>query len=409
MDSASLIVSFKDGMSRSGKTVRLGNQIILPPGAGIERHDLSQNIQGITSLYSMLTQVNQSSIGIKRPGLSVIAHDDKSSRTARGESISAANEVQLEKIDVSLYYCYIDMLYQKMVGRVFKQHDSVSKAFIDRCVERGVPKELLEIDRWEISAPRAVGGGSAVMKSLTTQELLSIAAFIPTELGKRNLIKDYVEARGGPESVQRYFPPFEDERMPTKAKQIAQLENNDLEQNQKCIVSVDDYHPNHLSVHLQYFTGYFQQVLQTQEPESIIKAMQIMEGISTHIQQHLAYLSTSDIHKGEFNKAKDEFKQLTEIMTQIQVFGREIIQKRQQEQAKQQKAMQEQMRKGQDAEIEKERYKIDVDAQLRALKEQSNDEIRRIKAAHGMQIDEMLAQHKMQMKELESGLNQGER
>lgn len=386
MDSASMVVAFKDGTARKGKTLRLGNQIILPPGAGLETNNLSQNLTGITQMYGLLTNVNQSSVGVKRPGLGVVANNDVSKYTARGAGIQAIEEVELEKTDISLYYKQVDMLYMEMGKRIFAGKEDDTKKFIERCVTRGVPEELVtDAMAWDFRAPRGIGSGSAVMKSLTSQDMLSIAPYLP-EMGKRAVIEDFIEARGGPESIDRYYPPFEDDTMPSKSNQIANLENNDMVRGDKSIVSVDDLHVAHLDTHFPLVMGKLAEVAQNPDFESLGQALQSSGVFIEHISTHLAYLKGDRLHASQYNEYAEKLKGLIQQAQQIEEAFKVMLKRQKAAQKEQQEAMEEMAKRGDATELQKKMMEIKAEQEFRVLKEQHNHAVRVAKAQNSIKL-----------------------
>ena len=402
MDSASMIVAFKDGTGRKGKTLRLGNQIILPPGAGLETNNLSQNLNGITQMYGLLSQVNQSSVGVKRPGLGNIAKADTQNYTARSANMQVMEEMELEKIDVALYYAQVDMLYRQMGKRILQGKDKDAKTFRKRCVDQGVPKELLsDIDAWDFKAPRGIGSGSHVMKNITTQDMLSIAPYLP-EMGKRAVIEDFIEARGGAESVNRYYPPFEASNMPTKSSQIANLENNDLIEGKRSIVSVDDMHVKHLETHMPYAMQQADRVLKNPQPEFIQEAMKAAPVFIEHVSNHLGFIKGDKLHAKDFKKYSQALKQLMKLVDEIQKIASKLAKDQENRARAEQEQLQAMAERGDQTEMQKKLMEIKAEQEFKILKEQHNHEVRVAKAKHGMEIAEAKAMNEMRLQQLKT-------
>ena len=408
MDSASMVVAFKDGTSRKGKTLRLGNQIILPAGAGLETNNLSQNLNGITSIYGLLTQVNQSSVGVKRPGLSSITGTDVQKYTARGAGIQAIEEVELEKTDIALYYRQVDMLYMEMGNRIFAAKEADSKLFRQRCIERGVPEELMkDTDAWEFKAPRTIGSGSTVMKNMTTQEMLSIAPYLP-EMGKKAVIEDFIQARGGPESVTRYYPPFEDDTMPSKSNQIANLENNDMIRGQQSIVSVDDLHATHLDTHFMFFGERIKEARANFNEQSISAVMDAAGPFIQHISTHLQFIKGDRLNAGAYDEFSEQLKELMNIIKEFENAYQDIA-KQQQAQAKaQQEQMQAMIDKGDQTELQKAMMEIKAEQEFKVLKEQHNHQVRVAKAQNSMKLAQAKALNDIELARVRAANEKGE-
>lgn len=386
MDAQSLILSFKDGQKR-GKTLRLGNTIMLPSGGQLQQHHIEQNLQAATGVYSLLTQVNQSSIGAKRPGLSAVAKDTVA-KTRAADTRDAIEEVQLEATDIALYYTQADMLYEQMCIRIFASQSAEAKEFRDRCKKRGVPEKLLsESERWRFTAPRTIGSGSKVIRHITTQEMLSVAPYLP-EAGKRNVIEDFIESRGGPAAVNRYYPPFEDDTMPTRSHQHAQMENSFMIKGDAMIVSIDDWHPTHLDAHFAFVEEYVGKVLQGDPQDELPQIMQAVNMFLDHIGNHMAYLKNDDLHASQLGQYHSRLKELIKHIRGIEQAYRAWVVEMKKREAEQQKQLEELQARGDQAEVMKKMMEIQADVQFRKYKEDHNHEARMIKAVHGMQLAE---------------------
>ena len=407
MDSASMVVAFKDGTSRKGKTLRLGNQIILPPGAGLETNNLSSNLNGITSVYGLLTQVNQSSVGVKRPGISAIGGADVQKYTARGAGIQAIEEVELEKTDIALYYRQVDMLYMEMCNRIWGAKEEDSKEFRKRCIDRGVPEQLMkDSNAWEFKAPRAVGSGSHVMKNLTTQDMLSIAPYLP-EMGKRAVIEDFIEARGGPDAVTRYYPPYENEAMPTKSNQIAHLENNDLVQGQTCIVSTDDLHVPHLQTHFDFINNVLNEAEQNVTEETVIKIMTMAPAFLQHASTHLQYIKGDRLHANAFAGFSEALDDIIKRVKDFEKIANQIQEQKEVQARAQQQQLQAMAERGDATELQKHMMEVKAEQEFKVLKEQHNHAVRVAKAQNSIKLAQAKAINEIELAKVRAANEKG--
>lgn len=390
MDSASLIVSFKAGQANRGKTIRMGSQIYLPPGAELARNETGRNIQGLTYMHQLLTAISQSSVGQKRPGITALSQDDKGKNTARGETINATNEAKMEKMEINFYYKQWDLLYSIMGPRIFKFKDAESRAFKERCIEKGVPEKLMNAKYWKFKAPRLIGHGSATMKHLLTQDLLQIASHLP-QIGKQNLIQDFIAARGTPDHVDRYYPVHEDGAIPTRAHQMAQFENNDLMQSQNCIVSTEDWHVIHMEVHLDFFMSYGQKVVQSGDPNMVMEAVKAIGVIVDHMGNHMAYLKGDELHEAKFPELQQRFKKFIQMVKAIQGAAQSIEEDQKKQAMEKQKELEELQARGDQAEIQKHIIDAQQEMQFRMYKEDHNHHARMIKLEHSLELAERKA------------------
>lgn len=395
MDASSLVISYQAGTARSSRSVRLGNEVLLPPGAKLEQNRVDRNLQGTTGIYSLMTQVNQANIGIERPGLGVLAKDDASKHTARGESIAAIKEARLEKQDVNLYYSQLDLFYEQLMKRILSSDEKDAVAFRTRLVDRGIPSKMLSPEYWDFKAPRIIGGGSSVMRNIVTNELLAIAPHLP-EIGQRELLADHLEARVSPETILRYLPTFDPDAIPTQSHQFAQLENNDLVEGRACIVAVDNWHVTHATTHLDYFESYVSRFFENPDEQKLPETMSALSVALDHIGSHLAYLQGDEMHESKMAELENRLKALVGQVKKVQQHYQAFVQQQRKAQEEENARIKEAIEKGDTAELQKELAKIQADKELRIYKENQNHEVRVAKAKHGMMISEALAASKIE-------------
>lgn len=392
MDSQAMILSFTDGKARNEPMLRFGNVVMLPTGGKLEQHSSGQNIEAATGMYALLTQVNQTGQGIRRPGIASMIQNDTAQKTARADTRQAIEEVELGTTEIKLYYRQLDMLYKETCRRIWKLPDPELKAFRNACIERGVPEKLMtEFERWKIQAPRLLGAGSKSLRHLTTSENLLVAGQAP-EAGKREMLRDFVEARGGFEAVDRYFPNVEDGVTPTRSHQMAQIENTLMTQGSGMIVSIDDWHTTHLESHLPWLDQYVTNAIQSGDQNAVIQAMTAAQMLLDHIGNHMAYLKGDDLHASQFSQFNQQLKEIIPKVRNIQKAYMEIQAQQQAAEAEQQQKYKELQERGDQAELMKNLAEIQADVELRKYKEDQNHQARLTKMIHSMQLAEAQTQ-----------------
>lgn len=392
MDSQSLILSFSEGKQRNESMLRLGNAIMLPTGAKLEQHSNVHNVEAATSMYGLLTQVNQSGQGIRRPGIATMIGNDTAQKTARADTRQAIEEVELGTTEIKLYYKLLDMLYKETCRRIWIGKGSELKEFRNQCIERGVPEQLMnEFNRWRFRAPRLLGAGSKSMRHMTTQENLAIAAHVP-ETGKKEIIRDYIEARGGVDAVNRYYPADEDATTPTRSHQMAQIENTLMRQNSGMIVSVDDWHVPHLTSHFPYLDELVTRAIQSGDQELVTETVRSSQLFLDHIGNHMSYLKGDDLYAAQFGQFNTMLKQIIPKIRNIQSAYRAIVEQQKAAQRAENEKIQQLIERGDQTELAKHMAEIHADVALRQYKEDHNHQARLSKLAHSMQLAEMETQ-----------------
>lgn len=392
MDSQSMILSFAEGKQRTESMMRLGNAIMLPTGAKLEQHSNFHNIEAATSMYGLLTQVNQSGQGIRRPGIAAMIGNDAAQKTARADTRQVIEEVELGTTEIKLYYKQLDLLYKETCRRIWSGTGSELSAFKNNCIERGVPEQLMkDFTLWRFRAPRLLGAGSKAMRHMSTQENLAIAAHVP-ESGKKEIIRDYIEARGGVDAVNRYYPADEDATTPTRSHQMAQIENTLLRQGNGMIVSVDDWHVPHLMSHFPYLDEMVTQAIQSGDQNLVSGAMRSSQLFLDHVGNHMAYLKGNDLYAAQFGQFNAMLKQVIPKIRNIQSAYNAIVEQQKAAQRAEQEKLQQLIERGDQAEMAKHMAEIQADVAIRQYKEDHNHQARLSKLVHSMQLAEMETQ-----------------
>jgi hypothetical protein len=144
--------------------------------------------------------------------------------TAYEAQLRASDQSKLGRTQLNHYYNQLDWLYQEKFKRAanpelngFMPGGREAVKFRSACQNRGVPPHALQKIR-HVKATRTVGQGSQFMRQQALQQLLAVAAMIPNESGKTNIMEDYVAAVAGQSMVRRYMPR---EETPQMVDQIA--------------------------------------------------------------------------------------------------------------------------------------------------------------------------------------------
>jgi len=403
-----LVEPSNEAQKEKVRMVRVGPISVMPTGYNVIPHgSFEPNLQGLIGIKGLLDANLNRNIGLQRPKVTE-TEKTPTEKTVGELRMKATAEAKLEKSDINMYYIQWDHLYKEVLRRVLNpsltkvddSHES-AKEFMDACVDRGVPKELLKIDSLTITAKRAIGFGSPVMKSLITADILSVSPYFD-ERGKDNAIRDYVSARAGVHGVNRYKPAQDRNKIPSQEHTIASLENNDLREGSDVIVGVDQPHVIHLLVHMQPLVQSAQAYTQGQI-QNVQGLFQYFDAALKHVAKHLDYLVDDPARRNEYLSFRKQFAELIRIHSTLQAQVKKLAKQRQQQQQQQAELMKRAQDNVQDEKLKVELAKIQADLQLKIIKEENNNAIRETKAIHGMQIKEMIAQQDIRIKASEAG------
>jgi len=407
MTSATILLQpTNDAQKERLRMVRVGPFSIMPAGYNVIQHGSFQpNLQGLVSVHNLLSANLNQNNGMYRPD---VTQEEKTPQAMNQQELRnrATKEAKLEKADINVYYTQWDCLYtevlRKMLNPSLTDADpggKEAKAFIKRCLDRNVPRELMKPDMLTIMARRAIGFGSPVMQSMITADILSVSACFD-EKGKDNAVRDYVSARAGQRAVKRYKPARNRNEIPDNDASIAALENNDLREGQECLVGVDQPHVLHIIRHIAPLVQIAEAYINGEiNPES---AYVYLQTALRHISQHLDFISTDPSRQNEYRSFMTTFTELTRISDTMTKQAKRIQQQRQKEAEENAATVEQARQQSQSGDMQAKLMKVQGDLQLRAMKEEGNQRVREAKALHGMQIAEMKARHDMMIREMEA-------
>lgn len=185
----------------------------------------------------------------------VFSNPTRAERTRFEVEAALEQSSRLSMTSMNLFYPSLTRLLRESLRRATDpDYDSTDggweevQAFRQRCIERGVPEEVLfSLDHSRTRAVRAVGNGSIGSQVTSLRNLMELMPSFD-EVGRKNVLYDRVAAEVGYDQVERYVSQV-DER-PTQDQKIAELENFMLLQGGMISVSSIDLPMAHLNVHL---------------------------------------------------------------------------------------------------------------------------------------------------------------
>lgn len=392
------LVATQDG-DRSANDLRItkkGSVMLLPKGVTPLPTPYAPNISGQMSARIMLWNILNNNSGQIR------AHNEQagmSEKTAEEVRSQDARDAQFKKNQIMLYTIQWARLLRQVFHRLMQSTYPEScdgyeiwKGFHERLEASGIPKEFLKEEYWELKPVKMLGSGSPVLKRSDTREMIGLMRELPRK-GQKNVIKDFIAARGDYDLAERYFPAGEDDSTPNNAVSFATMENNDMAQGQTCVVGQDQDHEIHFKVAVQPLIEFADQYNQSQgqmDPRPVLQYYVL--GIE-HAAQHLNYISASPYLKGKVPEYKKVLDSVVASFKKMQSDAEAIARN---EQAAQKKAQQEQARMAQ------QQQQVSEKGQLEAARIQQEMAIKAQATQHEMALREAKAKQQMELKDMAS-------
>ena len=371
---ASVIVQQNGQSQETFNSKRWGPFTILPQSCTPVQQSFVPNLKSMSELREMLMTILNQNTGIYQ--MQQMGQSGPM-RTAREVQIQAMQESRLEKNDMNIFYIQLDRLWKQMWKRIarpgYKKSDPGGEEvarFRERCLKRGVPKEMLAFEKVEVVATRALGLGSPVMRDVVTNELVQMSPMFD-ERGRRNAIRDRTAALVGYRMVDRYSPAVNMDQMPTDARSFAQVENNLMKEGEVPLVGVDQNHVAHLMQHVSLIDVIAQAWQQQPEKVDVEKLAPAAVQDMQHISDHLQYILRDPTRMRVAKEIMGHLKQLMPVIAQLRLAAEKIAKQKQKEQQAQMAQTQ-----GMTPEMIVQLKKIQGDLQLKAQAQQANEQMK---------------------------------
>ena len=373
---------------------QFGPVTILPSHVKAIENEFSPNLDKLEGVRGILNSVLNNNTGVFKR-----SSEGRSgpTRTAHEVNVEEIKNAKLEKTTINIHYLQLDALHRQTMKRLLNPdypelavgHDE-AKEFINRCVDRGVPREFLVYERLRIKAVRSVGFGSAVAQERVTGELLGVSDRFPT-IGQNNALRDYVSARVGHQSVDRYVPVVTMRDIPNSETSVATLENNAIVSGMETMVGADQPHPIHVPIHLNLLAQLVEAYMKNKEggQVDVVKTYQILARGLAHVSQHLEFWSKNPSRKAERESAEGAVKQIQQVLKQLEGKVRQVQQ--QQEQAAREQAAQQQQMNQVSPEMQLKLKELEEETAIKRENMLRQNEIRVEKAEHSMNLSEVKA------------------
>lgn len=404
--SASVIVKNTGDPNAEPRLLRLGPITELPAGYEPIQTSFAPRVGDLVSVRTMIHQILNNSQGVFRPRQEDPNVPEKTAQQIRSEEMK---EGRFEKSQTYSFYTDWDLLHRETYRRLenedypttadgYKEHER----FVQNCIDRGVPRELMRPENLLIRSYRAIGHGSPAVRDAVTKELVQLSPGFDEE-GKINAVRDRVAALAGWDKVDRYRPMVNRDRVPTDASSHAQLENNDMMEGSEVIVGEDQLHLAHFRTHVRPMVRIQQQFEQQPQQLQAEKAAQYFSLAIPHCETHIGYLNRDPRYRKEVKAAKEILQVLARTFRQIQGVAQQIAQARQQQIQQSRQVVEQARQQVEGGELQLKLAKLQQDFEMEVQKQQSIMAMREAKARHGMMIDEMKAQAEIDLANRKAG------
>lgn len=398
--SSSLVLQPKTGAdSQKLQILRVGPVTYIPEFTEAVNTSFSPRIDALVMLRSMSTSILNNNTGVYKTK-NENPLQKESDKTAKQVMSEESKEARFEKNQAAFFYAQWDYFHAEAARRLMNskyaktslpvEGKEAAAEFRKRCVARGVPEEVLDYNLWGVVAERAVGTGAPGMRLDVTQQLLQIKGMMPEE-NQAHAVREFIAARVGAQHVDRFMPLKPKDVYASDSASIATLENNDFAEGRWIPVGSDQLHGVHLRTHFVPLVQVQQVLAEAPDRLDPRQAYGMFANALPHIQQHLAFMSKDHLPQdtARENKMKEYvklFKQMTEVMTNLELTVKNLEKQDQQKQVQVQKQMQQMQEELQRKNVEVEKYKIDQDAALERYKADQLNSARSSKTQTSIQV-----------------------
>ena len=409
---ASLLVQPKSAVARDRlNVVRMGILTLIDKDLDLQQQNFQPKIGDILTLRRVSSDIVQNNTretkdyaedpSANQQPVSAAEINAKVSRSARGENQQTV-----------FYSKHLQTLYREIFRRLVNPDVILSEAdtpgkelalvFVRRCVERGVPLELLlNQDNWRIMAVKPVGGGSPQARQQALTNLMQPAVYGGLdERGRREVLREYVAAQTSYEELDRFAPLQNRDEIASNEHSVAALETAAFASGTSVPAGSDQVHTIHFKSHAQPLV---EMVKAIQEQGigavDVQRGMMYLSAALPNMQGHLQYLQLDPTRKNFVQEGVQILRQGTQL---YDLFRKKLMKDRQdaaQREADRDAQVKDAEARALTAEQQVELAKAEMNTRVAAMKVQSLNEMRLRKTSEQLSIDAARAQHEMRLRE----------
>lgn len=382
MLAGSMVLKVDGDTASAFAATRFGPFTIVPRNFNPVQSSFQPNLQSMADLRHMLQSTLQTNEGVYSSAQT--SQRGKTPVSSAQIQTEAQEDTRIEANQGDFFFAQLDrlhlMMFQRLLNPALKGNmpgAQEAKDFRDRCLKRGVPKEMLKTDRYQVKAARAIGNGSPILKEQVLNKLVNLSPSFPEE-GRYNALRDSTAAMDGIgyERVDRYLPRYKLEANQDEHSSVARLENIAMKNGEIPLVAANQPHVPHAMECVSMLDALVQAHDQAQDGQfNALQAMRTSQLAMDHINQHLKFLAMDTTRQQALKTILGHLKQLVPHLNQIRKEGQAEQKKQLEEQQAQQQAQQQQqgnLTPDQMAAMKK----VQGDLQIKLMKAQGDEKLK---------------------------------
>lgn len=211
---------------------------------------------------------------------------------------------------LSLAYTYEEFCYREICRRfcIKRSPDADVRAFRLACLKEGVPPEMLDAERWDVTSERVLGGGNKTLEMAQVQFLQGIRKNLNPD-GQRKVDNRCIEAALDDPKFAEEVAPAREENKVTPSATAAQFATDRILRGLPFALPKEAVIEDYILVWLSDLKAIVQQMdnpLMPPTPERLAGAYGLGQAIEPLIKQ----LATNDEEKQKANQYEKVFKRL---------------------------------------------------------------------------------------------------
>lgn len=330
--SGSLLLQPKNAESAEDLAILFyGGAAYIPPGVDVQNGQLnnpSQNILPVIQDMTMLMRRNTGDVPTSQPE----TQRDKTKFEVQAE---LTRESVIPTASLNLFYQpwrrHLKETYRRFAREGVKEDDPGGKqvlAYRKRCVERGVPSEVLTMEA-QVEPMRAIGYGSPTNRLLALDEFMQYYGSLDP-LGQNNLLRDRFAQKVGYAQVDRYVPKIEENGRQPVDIEVAELQNAAMSAGTQVSVRPNDPHLIHMPVHMPNIQNDLTQIEGGNQDPNLLQIVQIK---MDHITQHMQHVHPDKLTKEIVGQLSKEYNNTIERVQAAVMHAQREAERAAQEQA----------------------------------------------------------------------------
>jgi len=241
------------------------------------------------------------------------------------EVLTQAHEAQqlLSTMLGQIYKCQIPQ-YREILRRLFTTNHPDCRAFRARCQADGVDKAVFDIEAWELTPEKAMGGGNRVIQLAEARALLEIR---PNLTPRSQVMVDhiYIEGVTGDPGMARELASLEAPE-PTSTQEKATLGWATLLDNKPIILTNDVNRNEFIQTMMMLLEKEFQDIAQGDKPDErriigIGNVITTVEGVVKSLESDKSQLERVKMYIGQLEQMRNLLKAEAQKVVQAQPNG----------------------------------------------------------------------------------------